>query len=148
MDQIDWLDLAQEYGPAALSVVGSILAALFSGFCAAATWAWSKHKDRTLKLQMTITEIGRMLNAYRDNSSTEHGKLRDTILGQRAELHLLRQTVDPIKGGMLNLEGVIKNQNDTINRYVEKMGVVQGQLQAVFKFLDAAPRATDIKLRG
>ena len=149
MTEIDWLSLAKDYGEAALSVVGTVLVFLVSTVSGVAAWAFKRHKARMAKHYNLITELGKAFVGFKEGSAQDHAKIKEAVMGQRAEIHLLKQTIDPLKAGMLNLEGAIRNQNDTLNRYVEKMGVVQGKLDAVFSVFDAqAARATDVLKRG
>lgn len=141
---IDWLEVAKEYGPATLSVVGSVLAFLISTLWAAAIWAYGRHRKQMTTLQKAVLRVVETQTSDREATAGEHGKIKEVFLGYRAEIHLLKLEISPLKAGMLNLEGAVKNQNDTINKYVEKMGVVSGKLDAVFSVFEAKARATDI----
>lgn len=144
MTSADVIDLVKEYGPAVMTVIGSVASVIFSWLLWLVRFLWKKHKAQTKHLRDSIVEIGKLFSEYKDASTTEHAKIKETMTAYRAELHLLKVTVEPLKAGILSLEGAVKNQNDTINRYIEKMGVVQGKLDAVFKFIDAPNRSTDL----
>lgn len=135
---IDWAELFRSYGPVIASVIGSILTAVFTLILWLVRWGWKKHKRQMLAIAKSIESTGQVLEAYQKQSALEYDKLRESLLAYRAELYLLKQTIEPLKAGMLSIEGQIKNQNDTINRYVEKMGIVSGKLDAVFRFIDRA----------
>ena len=145
MDSGQLLTLAKEYGPGAFSVVGSVLAFLFSTFWAAVIWAWRKHKAHMETLENLIHSLKEHVDHDREQNASEHLFIKESMAAFRAEVHLLELQVNPLKAGLLTLEGAVRNQNETINRYVEKMGVVSGKLDAVFRFIDAVPRPTDNK---
>jgi hypothetical protein len=140
---MDWLKFLNENEPA-LTVLGAVLAA-FWGFI---VWIWSRHK-KFMKYQNTaLVKLGEGIANDRKESLSEHAKIKETLMSYRAELHLFKKEMEPLKPAILNLEGAIRNQQHTINDYVEKMGKVSGKLDAVFAVFEAQARATDVLKRG
>lgn len=56
----------------------------------------------------------------------------------------IRKDLKDVAKAMENLAGAVKHQQTIVNDYVEKMGKVSGQLEAVFRFIDAPARTTDL----
>ncbi len=137
------VELAKEYGPMAMTVLGAVASAIFSILMWIAKWAWEKHQSEMNSVTQAMARIEKNVADNRHLATADHIKIKEVLQMFRAEMHLLKVGVDPLKTGILTLEGQVRNQNETINRYVEKMGVVSGKLDAVFRFIDAQPRQTD-----
>lgn len=150
MDKPQWLQLAIDLGPAVAAVVGGILAFLWSVFMLAARWAWKRHQEKMQEHTDALTAVAKAheslkgaLSAALEINHAEHERVRKHIDALRAEIHLGKTESQALKGGLLNLEGAIKQQQNVINSYVEKMGEINGKFSAIFKFIDAPRRATD-----
>lgn len=139
-----YIELAKDYGPAVLSVIASVMSGLFSVGLWLAQMAWRKHKKQMLSLAKSIEAIGTEQKSIIDLSRKEHAKLWEMTATLRAELHLSNQKSDTIKAGLLGLEGTMRQQTTRIDTYIERMGQAEGKFAAIFKFLDAKPRATDV----
>jgi hypothetical protein len=137
------VEFAKEYGPMAMTVLGAVASAIFSGLMWIAKWAWDKHQAEMASVTQAMNRLEKNIVDNRTLATADHIKIKEVLQMFRAEMHLLKVGVDPLKAGILTLEGQVRNQNETINRYVEKMGVVSGKLDAVFRFIDAQPRQTD-----
>jgi len=141
----DLLNFLKEYGPTILSAVGSILTAVFSVGLWMLQYGWKKHKRQMSLLSKSIDTLSETFSKLQDHTRVEHGAIKESLMVYRAEMHLLKQSIEPIKGGMLGLEGAINHQSQRVDRYIERMGAMEGKFDAVFRFIDAAKRATDVR---
>lgn len=128
-DQI--VEMLKSIGPWFLSAVGALLAFVmqhvWNGFK-----AWQKDVgERTTKLEEKARE--------------EEGKTSQALLGLRAELHLTKSDLRNAIAGMHNLEGGMKLQQGDLKDLISQISSLDGKFQAVFRFIEASPRATDIK---
>ena len=104
---------------------------------------YKKQKKQAVELVAALALIEKNISYNRTLATADYSKVKEILQAFRGEMHLLKIGVDPLKGCLFSLEGQLKNQNDTLMKYVEKMGVVSGKLDAVFRFIDAQPRNSD-----
>jgi uncharacterized protein YoxC len=141
--EIDLLQLSKDYGPAALSVVGSLVLAAFGLASTVARWAWKKHEKRMGQMAQAIQNLAKSLEASTKDHHNEHATLWKSVHGLRADLQATTQRIDPVAKELLEVQGSIKTLNQSIMNYAEKMAAVSGKLDAVFRFMDAPKRASD-----
>lgn len=138
-------NVLRDFGPIILSVMGGILALFSSALVTIARYAWKSHQKRMELMATALRDLANGIKKTGDHSESEHKKIWDAVNGLRAEFHLGNQRTDHIKAGLLSVEGTIKNQQDTIMKYVERLVTVDSKLDAVFRIIDARARATDPK---
>lgn len=137
-----------DWGPIIASVVGSILTFLASIFAFVARWAWTKHCERMSLMEGAIARLTTEIASATDKQREEHVKIWDMAQQLRAEVHMAKNSTDHLKAGLLSVEGVIKHQQGNINEHIGVLAKLDAKLEAVFRFVDANKRATDVtKLR-
>lgn len=145
--EIDWLAIARQYGPAAASVVGSIVTGALTLIWATLMLFWRMQKRRMDKVDVQIGRLCRSVREGREQASEENEKMRETLASYRSEVVHLKAQVEPLKASVQSIEGAVKTQNTTINNYVERMGEVNGQLDTVFRFIESYPRSKIERLK-
>lgn len=143
MLEIDLTQLAKDYGPAALSLVGSLALAAFGVASGVVRWAWKRHNERMAKMAGAIQAISKSLDTTAKNNHDEHAAMWKSVHGLRADLQTTIQRIDPVSKELLEVQGSIKTLNQTIMNYAERMATVSGKLDAVFRFMDAPKRSSD-----
>lgn len=134
------MELFEEYSQLILGILGSVMSVFFSGFVWAVKSAWKAHRKEISCLSNSIANLRESHVEARNHQA----KLTDITQGLRAEMHLATKSMDYAKMGLTALEGAIQQQQKTINQYVERIAMIDGQLAAVFKFVDAKRRSTDV----
>lgn len=133
---IDLMHLLEVFGPPILAAVGAVMSAVMGCAIWIAQKAWGVHTAR-------LEAVGSRIVALEDAVADSGEKQRKAIQAMRAELELAKRGAEVLKAGMLSLEGATKAQQATINAYIESMGQMKGKLDAIFRFMDASPRASD-----
>lgn len=144
MLDVDLLHILKDYGPAALSIVGSIALAAFGVASTVARWAWKKHLERMNKMSEAIQSIARAVQKNSNLNHDEHSAMWKSVHGLRADLQATIQRIDPVSKELLEVQGSLKTLNQTIMNYIERMGIMSGKLDAVFRFMDASKRSSDL----
>lgn len=144
MLEIDILQVAKDYGPAVLSIVGSIALAAFGVASTVARWAWKKHNERMMRMVSAIQVLAKSLESSSKENHDDHATVWKSIHGLRADLQTTIQRIDPVSKDLLEVQGSIKMLNQTIMNYAERMATVAGKLDAVFRFMDAPKRSSDV----
>ena len=139
------VDLAVAYGPIVLSAVGTLLLGCLSGLAAIARWAWKAHQRRMLNMAEAMSRLAEAVETSQKKVETEHKDIWAAIQGLRAELQLANRNTDTMKTGLLKAEGAMEQQRLTIKDYIRATDNLSGKMEAVFRFIDAPPRATDSK---
>jgi len=143
MLELDLSQLAKDYGPAALSLVGSLALGAFGVASGVARWAWKKHNRRMAQVADVIRELAKSIEKSTAEHHNESANLWKSIHGLRADLQVTIQRIDPVSKDLSEVQGSIKTLNQTIMNYAERMAAVSGKLDAVFRFMDAPKRASD-----
>lgn len=138
------LELAKQYGPTILSIVGALLMALFSGLAALVRWAWQSHRKQMEAMAADIKALARDVAAAKDENHDEHSKVWRSIQDLRAQLLVFNQCIEHVKVGLSSAEGSMKSHTFRLDGYIEKIGKIDSKLEAVFRWLDANKRATDM----
>lgn len=141
--EVDILQIAKDYGPAALSVVGSGVLAAFGAVLTAARWVWKKHTRRMSQMAEALKSLAVSIEKASTDHHDESANLWKAIHGLRADLQVTIQRIDPVSKDLSEVQGSIKTLNQTIMNYAERMAAVSGKLDAVFRFMDAPKRASD-----
>jgi len=137
------LTIAKDYGPIFLSVVGTILLAVLSGIGWMVGYIWKNEKKNIKTIADGFKSLAESFTVLEKQNISEHGKLWDIIQQQRAELGIHIRSNDHLKSTIMNLEGIVKSQQETLFKHVEKITRVDSKLEAIFRHLDAPKRATD-----
>jgi chromosome segregation ATPase len=132
--------LIKEWAPTVLSAVATMF---FGVLNAMAVYMWRQYKTKNKQLVDAVKKMAEDLQSYREGSAADHQKIADQVKAQRAEMHLMKKDIEPVKAGLLQIEGVLKHQGQRLDDYVKTLGTVEGTLKAIFKFIDAPKRATD-----
>lgn len=144
MLDLDLLQISKDYGPAALSLVGSLALAAFGVASGVARWAWKKHTERMSKMAESIQLLAKAIKENAKNNHDEHSTMWKAVHGLRADLQVTIQRIDPVSKELLEVQGSLKTLNQTIMNYIERMGIMSGKLDAVFRFMDASKRSSDV----
>lgn len=142
------LTFLKEYGPAMASVVGTVLAALVGMIIWLGKVSWAQHEEKVDKALKLLEEMPGRHAHIEASAGAEHKKIWESMQGLRAELHLSSKGNEHIKAGLLNLEGVVKVQQETIHQHIVMLAKLDSKLDAVFRFMDAPRRASDTKPQG
>jgi len=134
---MDTLDLAKEYGPAILSVVGTVLVTVFSGIWGTLAFIWKLQKKRLTKLEEHSSSLCAAIRGTKEAFGEEHSKIRESLITYREEVKGIAKIVEPFKRELSHLEEVIRHQSESIHLYAERMGAVGGKIDALFKLMDA-----------
>ena len=129
-------------------IIGVLLTFSFSGFALAILVIKKLFTLKELEkenIKKVLAELSEKINFVRKEDAHGQQKLELAIQGFRAELHLTAQKVDVVKEALLKLEGGLSLQQKTIQDHIEKIARIDSKLDAVFRFIDAKPRATDDK---
>lgn len=143
MLELDLAQLAKDYGPAALSLVGSLALAAFGVASGVARWAWGRHNERMAMMAEAIQAISKSLEGTSKSNHDEHATMWKSVHGLRSDLQATIQRIDPVSKDLSEVQGSIKTLNQTIMNYAERMATVSGKLDAVFRFIDAPKRSSD-----
>lgn len=93
-------------------------------------------KRRYEAIQKQLNQIHNELAAFETRQNETWERYRNIISGHKAETHLLRQSVEPLKTGLLLLEGAVRNQTDTLVKALERLGVTNAKIGHVYQYLD------------
>ena len=144
MLELDPLQIAKDYGPAVLSIVGSVALAAFGVASTVARWAWKKHEKRMMQMATAINTLAQNLEKSSKDNHNDHALVWKSLHGLRADLQVTIQRIDPVSKELLEVQGSIKTLNQTIMNYIERMATMAGKLDAVFRFMDATKRPSDV----
>lgn len=159
------LEILKSAAPAALSVIGTVVAALLAVIGWAMRSAWGHYKKQNAlqaaeyRLQMgkmakALHELAAAVAADRKTHGAEDARLRESIVGLRAELAIATNAmrnevagvgmrVDNAIKGLAGVEAICRLQQDKLEKVSEGLSLANGKLVAVFRFIDARKRATD-----
>lgn len=123
-------DIFVQFGPA---IVAGFFSIVFTMIFFLLKKVWINHDEKIDSMSKTIS-----------NLSQEYDKILIAIQNVRSEMRILYSHDDTIKQGMVRLEGVISSQQQMLYNHIEKISKVDSKLDALFRFIDAPKRATDI----
>lgn len=137
------LQIAKDYGPAALSLVGTGLGAAFGVVGFVVRYAWKQHTARITNLVKVTADLAKSIRDH-EKTTEERFKLHEhTIQALRAEMHMAQQKWDHIRVSLLGCEANIKSQQNTITEHIRELAKVDSKFDAIFRFIDAPQRRTD-----
>ena len=136
-------ELLVTFGPIALTIVGGVMTMTFGVLMALGRYAWSVHQLRMAKMAEALTKLAEGIQQHEEYASGEHKKIWDAVQGLRAELQLANRNTDMAKTGLSKVEGALENHRSTLYQHIEKLGILDGKLSKLFRFVDAPRRATD-----
>lgn len=145
---IDLMQFLRDFGPAMLSGIGAVLAALFSLALWIARAAWRLHTARLEALAEAVKTLAKGMETVDASGKEGDRKLWESVQGVRAELGLGQRSFDHLKTGILKLEGAVESQQRTISLHIASLARMDSKLEALFRFIDAAPRASDVNSGG
>jgi len=143
-----WLPgVFEGHGETALTIAGSVLSFIFTAIWGTLVMLWKSQKKRMDNVDDNIDSLCTSLRETRNTLSDQTNAIKDSVLSYRSEIIHLKAEIEPLRKTVSNIEGAVKNQNVTINNYVEKVGEINGQLDSVFLFIEQYPRSKIERLR-
>ena len=145
---VSLLDIAKDYGPAALAIVGTVLGFLLSGIAFFARLAWKHHTQRMNNLVKVTADLAKAMREHENATDKRFTEQEQIVQGLRAEMHLAQQKWDHIRVSLLGCEANMKSQQNTITEHIRELAKIDSKLEAVFRFVDrhvvdVPKRATD-----
>lgn len=153
MTQEQLFEISKELAPAALSIIGTIIAALLAAIGWGLRRAWVIHTRRIKSMAMIIDSLTKAINDNKYSHEHEDRNLRDSLSGIRSEMamstHAMRNEaamlssrLDQSIKGIAGAEAVVRLQQDKLDKLSEALAHVNGKLVAVFRFIDAPRRGS------
>lgn len=100
-------------------------------------------KEKTEAILTRNAELTSEFTQLKEKNAEEHAKIWEVTQQMRVELTMHIRANESIHSSLLNLQGVVKSQSDTLYMHIEKITTANAKLEALFRFVDAAKRPTD-----
>jgi hypothetical protein len=146
------LGALRDYGPIVLAAVGAVFTFLFGIIAFLAKLAWKQHQEKVLsaieKHGKDIHHIRTEVAASDKIAKQSHDQIRAAVVGLREGLKAAVQEDGQLKLRVAELAGVSRHLADEIGEVAGELKLANGKLEAVFRFIDAQPRATDVVRPG
>lgn len=155
------LQIAVAVGPVLLGIAGLVVSSLLAGIGWGLRFMWATHKRQMGQTAAALTKLAQAVDADRKAhaeeiaaiqaalvaAQKEHGRevagLRETLTRATVEAALTNRSVQDATSQTLKLAGVVESQQKDLKENNSQLGLVRGQLDAVFRFMDAPKRASD-----
>lgn len=143
--EINLVEFAKDYGPAFLSVIGTVLGLLVSGVSVVVRYAWKQHTVRMTSLLEATKELAERIQIHEENTKNRTQTTEKIVQGLRAELHMVQQKFEHIRVSLMGCEANVKSQQNTITEHIRELAKIDSKLEAVFRFVDAPRRSSDVR---
>lgn len=140
---MNFIEVSKEYGPV-LSIVGSVMTVVFAIIGFLVKQMWAHHSQKMESLILATQELATNLKEHENSTLTKTYEFESILQGFRAELHLTSTKFENIRGGFLSCEANINAQQKTITEHIRELAKIDSKLDAVFRFIDAKARMTDV----
>lgn len=137
------LALIEAFGPPLLAIVGTVLTCVISTIGILARLAWRAHQARMSTMADALKKLAEGVIQDTTANHADHKKVWDAIQSLRAEFEMARRGTESARSNVIELSGTVKGHQSLIIELVEKLSKISGQLEAIFRFVDAPKRATD-----
>lgn len=134
----------KEYGPAILAFFAAILSAIFSILGFIARYLWKVHNKRLTGIEESLARVQKSMALAEKNLNERTNAFEMSVQGLRAEMHLSSQKFDTIRVSLMGCEANINAQQKTITEHIRELAKIDSKLEAVFRFIEAKARATDV----
>lgn len=131
------------FGPWVLGGIGTALTAAFGLAMAIGRWAWAAHQRRMEAMAGAIDALAKAVTLAKEGGEAEAQRLRDGLQGVRAEVALGQRHTQDALARVLELGGMVKLQQETLEKHARATERISGKLEAIFRFIDAPRRPTD-----
>lgn len=135
--------LLEALGPPLLAVVGTVLTCVISVVGLLARLAWRAHQLRMQSMAEALKKLAEGVVKDTQENHADHRKVWEAIQALRAESEMARRGTESARSNVIELAGTVKGHQGLIVELVEKLSKISGQLEAIFRFVDAPKRATD-----
>jgi chromosome segregation ATPase len=143
--EINLVEFAKDYGPAFLSIIGTLLGLLVSGVSVVVRYAWKQHTARMTTLLEATKELAERINVHEENTKSRTQTTEKIVQGLRAEIHMVQQKFEHIRVSLMGCEANVKSQQNTITEHIRELAKIDSKLEAVFRFVDAPRRSSDVR---
>jgi hypothetical protein len=143
------VEIAKAVGPILLSIVGAVVMALLSAIGWGLRVMWRTHKRQMAQASQALKALADGAETDRKEREAQILSLKEGLMGVRAEVALTSRGTQDALARVLEMGGMIRLQQEALEKNNGLLERVNGKLEAMFRFIDAPRRATDVaNLKG
>lgn len=121
-----------------VTVVGAVLSGIATVSVTAIRWAWKTLETRN---QQVSDDLEEFIKTSRNDSK----KVVSAIHTLKAESALIQKQIEFVREATLRLEAGQKQTQDSLYQQVKDVSKMDSKLEALFRFVDAPKRTTDVR---
>jgi chromosome segregation ATPase len=130
-----------------IQLSGTVVGTVFMLLLGAVVWFYKRVED---KRDSEMATLAAGFKAVHEKANKDHeaiytnlAALREAFTALRGEVHLVRNQLNVTAHGLTKIEGKIEALSDRLDKNNDRLAEANGKLVAVFRHIDARPRATD-----